>query len=74
LVRPHHRKIDETLETVATRQASLEAERAKRTHQASEAPLAGRLFDDRGNRMSPSWAKKGSKRWRYYVSQAAFSG
>jgi site-specific DNA recombinase len=43
---------------------------AKRTRQASEALLAGKLFDDRGNRMSPSWAKKGSKRWRYYVSQA----
>jgi hypothetical protein len=24
--------------------------------------------------MSPSWAKKGSKRWRYYVSQAALQG
>jgi DNA invertase Pin-like site-specific DNA recombinase len=46
----------------------------KRTRQASEALLAGKLFDDRGNRMSPSWAKKGSKRWRYYVSQAALQG
>jgi hypothetical protein len=24
--------------------------------------------------MSPSWAKKGSKRWRYYVSHAALQG
>ena len=47
---------------------------AKRTRQASEALLAGKLFDDRGNRMSPSWAKKGSKRWRYYVSQATLQG
>ena len=47
---------------------------AKRTRQASEALLAGKLFDDRGNRMSPSWARKGSKRWRYYVSQAALQG
>jgi DNA invertase Pin-like site-specific DNA recombinase len=54
--------------------AYLGAERTKRTHQASEAPLAGKLFDDRGNRMSPSWAKKGSMRWRYYVSQAALQG
>jgi site-specific DNA recombinase len=46
----------------------------KRTRQASEALLAGKLFDDRGNRMSPSWARKGSKRWRYYVSQAALQG
>jgi hypothetical protein len=54
--------------------AHLGPERTKRTRQASEAPLAGKLFDDRGNRMSPSWAKKGSKRWRYYVSQAALQG
>jgi site-specific DNA recombinase len=50
------------------------AERTKRTRQASEALLGGKLFDDRGNRMSPSWARKGSKRWRYYVSQAALQG
>jgi DNA invertase Pin-like site-specific DNA recombinase len=50
------------------------AAKRNRTRQASEAPLAGKLFDDRGNRMSPSWAKKGSKRWRYYVSQAALQG
>ena len=47
---------------------------AKRTRQASEALLAGKLFDDRGNRISPSLAKKGSKRWRYYVSQATLQG
>jgi site-specific DNA recombinase len=46
----------------------------KRTRQASEALLAGKLFDDRGSRMSPSWARKGPKRWRYYVSQAALRG
>ena len=46
----------------------------KRTRRASEALLAGKLFDDRGNRMGPSWARKGSKRWPYYVSQAALQG
>jgi Recombinase len=54
--------------------AHLGAVRSKRTHQASKAMLAGKLFDDRGNRMSPSWVKKGSKRWRYCVSQAALQG
>ena len=24
--------------------------------------------------MSPTWARKGPKRWRYYVSQAALQG
>src|SRR5246127_3385931 len=32
--------------------------------------LAGRLFDDRGNRMSPTHANKKGVRYRYYVSQA----
>ena len=35
---------------------------------ASGALLIGRIFDDRGNRMTPSTAKKGSIRYRYYVS------
>ena len=36
--------------------------------------LAGKLYDDRGNRMSASHASKGGRRWRYYVSRAALSG
>ena len=52
----------------------LGAARTEKTRQSSEALLAGKLFDDRGNRMSPTWARKGSKRWRYYVSQAALQG
>jgi site-specific DNA recombinase len=42
--------------------------------QNSDALLAGKLFDDRGNRMSPSHATKGGRRWRYYVSQAVLQG
>jgi site-specific DNA recombinase len=48
--------------------------RTKRTRRSSDALLIGKLYDDRGNRMSPTWARKGSKRWRYYVSQAALQG
>ncbi|MEI6203825.1 MAG: recombinase family protein, partial [Enhydrobacter sp.] len=34
-------------------------------------PLAGRLFDDRGNAMSPSYStKRNGQRYHYYVSQA----
>ncbi len=32
--------------------------------------LTGRVFDDRGNRMSPTHASKRGVRYRYYVSQA----
>jgi site-specific DNA recombinase len=34
----------------------------------------GKLFDDRGNRMSPSHATKRGRRYRYYVSQAILQG
>jgi site-specific DNA recombinase len=53
------------------------AEHAQRTAgncQNSDALLVGKLFDDRGNRMSPSHAAKGGRRWRYYVSQAVLQG
>jgi site-specific DNA recombinase len=36
--------------------------------------LTGRIFDDRGNRMTPSTAKKGSVRYRYYVSAPLLQG
>jgi site-specific DNA recombinase len=52
----------------------LGAARANRTRQSSDALLVGKLYDDGGNRMSPSWARRGSKRWRYYVSQATLQG
>jgi site-specific DNA recombinase len=52
----------------------LGAAKTKRTRQSSDALLTGKLYDDGGNRMSPTWARKGSKRWRYYVSQAALQG
>jgi len=38
---------------------------------SSHSPLAGLLYDDRGNVMSPSHTKKSDgRRYRYYVSQA----
>ena len=46
------------------------AQRKAGNCQNSGALLAGKLFDDRGNRMSPSHAAKDGRRWRYYVSQA----
>src|SRR5437870_1252997 len=53
-------------------QAKLAAQaRARRCRlRGSPALLSGRLFDNRGNRMSPTHANKGGARYRYYVSQA----
>jgi site-specific DNA recombinase len=39
-----------------------------------DALLAGRIFDDRSNRMSPSHARKGSIKYRYYLSSALLQG
>ena len=40
----------------------------------SHALLKDLLFDDRGHRMTPSSAKKGGVRYRYYVSRALIEG
>ena len=44
------------------------------TRMNSEALLTGRIFDDRGNRMSPSHVRKGGVKYRYYLSSALFHG
>jgi DNA invertase Pin-like site-specific DNA recombinase len=40
----------------------------------SEALLIGRIYDDRGNRMSPSHARKQGIRYRYYISAPLLQG
>jgi site-specific DNA recombinase len=63
--------------------ALFEAVQAKLTEQManhkfgrtrSEALLVGRIFDDRGNRMTPSHARKGGVKYRYYLSSALLQG
>jgi site-specific DNA recombinase len=44
------------------------------TRMKSEALLVGRIFDDRGNRMSPSHARKRGIKYRYYLSSALLEG
>jgi site-specific DNA recombinase len=47
-------------------------QKAHRT--ASEALLMGKLYDDRGNRMSPSFSTNNGVRYRFYVSSALLRG
>ena len=54
---------------LSDQRTSYTAERAK-----SESLLIGRIYDDRGNRMSPSHARKQSIRYRYYVSSPLLHG
>ncbi|HET7086949.1 MAG TPA: recombinase family protein [Rhizomicrobium sp.] len=46
----------------------------RRAAEASDALLAGRIFDDRGNTMTPTYSRKGRQRYRYYVSRAFTQG
>ena len=62
---------DQVQQRLSDRQATL---MMKRTRQASGALLVGKLFDDRGNRITPSWARKGSKRWRYLCLAGGSAG
>ena len=44
------------------------------TRTASEALLLGKLYDDKGNRMSPSYSTRNGVRYRFYVSSALLRG
>ena len=59
-----------------TVQGILKANRTHRaeTWRASGAILMGRIYDDRGNRMSPSFAARKGVRYRYYTSSALVQG
>ncbi len=46
----------------------------KTTRARSEALLVGRMYDDRGNRMSPSHTRKRGIKHRYYLSSALMRG
>jgi site-specific DNA recombinase len=64
---------DESWNRVQRQLADHTQDRAGLRHD-SDALLAGKLFDDRGNRMSPSHATKRGRRYRYYVSLAILQG
>ena len=60
--------IDPSLfEAVQTKLTENRQERRRR-RQSSDALLIGKLFDDRGNPMTPTYAIKKGVRYRYYVS------
>jgi site-specific DNA recombinase len=57
-------------------QAKLAAQAVARQHRlrGSAAILMGRVFDEQGNRMSPTHSNKNGVRYRYYVSHALLQG
>jgi site-specific DNA recombinase len=70
----HDAIIDPTL--FNTVQDLMKSHSVTRRQQRSDnkAPLKGLLFDDRGNRMSPSFSTKSGVRYRFYVSNALLKG
>jgi site-specific DNA recombinase len=60
---------DEVQQLLASKSAHRKARRT-----ASEAVLLGKLYDDHGNRMSPSFSSKNGVRYRFYVSSALLRG
>ena len=66
----HQAIVDQALfEAVQTKLAASAVARQLRL-KGSPAILAGRIFDDRGNRMTPTHTNKRGARYRYYVSHA----
>jgi len=45
-----------------------------KARQRSQSLLMGRIFDERGNRMTPSFAVKNGVRYRYYISTPLIQG
>jgi site-specific DNA recombinase len=65
------RKIFDQVQQLLASQPSA-GRKARRT--ASEALLMGKLYDDRGNRMSPSFSAKNGVHYQFYVSSALLRG
>jgi hypothetical protein len=66
----HEPILDPTLFEAVQAKLAAQARVRRCRLRGSPAILGGRLFDDRGNRMSPTHTNKGGARYRYYVSQA----
>ena len=45
-----------------------------KARQQSQSLLMGRIFDERGNRMTPSYSVKNTVRYRYYISSVLIQG
>lgn len=56
-------------------QLSSKAAKARRSkHHRDPSPLAGKLFDAAGEKLTPSHSKKGARRYRYYISKRLVTG
>src|SRR5258708_25525718 len=66
--------VDPDLFEAVQAKLSEQANNHETTRMKSQALLTGRIFDDRGNRMTPSHVRKRGIRYRYYLSSALLQG
>ena len=66
--------VDEELWNAVQAKLSGNLTRHRKTRIESGALLGGLIFDDRGNRMAPTYTMRRGSRYRYYVSQAQLRG
>jgi site-specific DNA recombinase len=59
---------DEVWDRVQEKLASQRSQRKSRSNAASPSLLKGLLYDEKGERLSPSHSSKNGKRYRYYIS------
>lgn len=59
--------VDDNLDTLPSAPVPSQA-RPKRSYLTEPSPLVGRVFDESGDRLTPSHANKKGRRYRYYVS------
>lgn len=70
----HEPLLDKALFDSVQAQLAGNAQTGRRAPEASGAMLTGKIFDDRGNIMTPSYSVKRGLRYRYYVSRACVEG
>ena len=70
----HEPLVDKALFDSVQAQLAANAQTGRRAPEASGAMLTGKIFDDRGNIMTPSYSVKRGLRYRYYVSRACVEG
>jgi site-specific DNA recombinase len=70
----HEALLDRTLFDAVQAQLAENTQADRRTPKETGAILTGRIFDDRGNVMTPSYSVKRGLRYRYYVSRACVEG
>ena len=70
----HEPILDRALFDAVQTQLKEQAVRRSAVRSASPSLLAGRIFDDRNNPMTPTHASKKGVRYRYYVSHALLQG